>query len=633
MLDLEKYSASQREAICHGSGPALVLAGPGSGKTSVLTKRLQYLIQELLIPPEKILVVTFTKAAAREMQERFERLMQGASAVCFGTFHSVFYRILQEHHKNSPFTILNEQEKTFFLRQVLRQQRINEDYLEILQECFGKIKNKQPLQEMELPQELSKEQLAALFEAYRERCREKNKLDFDDMAYECLRLFQSRPDILKKWQARFSYLLVDEYQDIAPIQAELLTLLALPEKNVFAVGDDDQTIYGFRGADTKCMLDFPKKYQGARTIFLETNYRSRPDIVEAATRVISQNKDRFFKRQTAARESGGYEAVSCQGFSLRKEEYEELISVLQEYEKNGKLNECAVLYRKNKDAGRLIRMLEKKRIPYHCTEKKQNLKTHFITQDITAYLRLIEGDRRRKTLFQIMNRPERGLGRDCCREETFSFLELKQVPKLEADCKRAKNMSLYAKLMYIRKGFGYENWLLQEKAKETEGCTSLEKEEYREILHELMEKAKQLSGIREWEAWLLEKEDTERQNADRRNAGGKKPGVSILTYHACKGLEFECVILPDLIEGIVPHKKASGVAELEEERRMFYVAMTRAKERLYLYYLTGTKEEPETMSRFLPYSSSASTSSSNSALSRYSSNASATISYSSSSSM
>lgn len=629
MLDLEKYNASQREAICHGSGPALVLAGPGSGKTSVLTKRLQYLIKELPVSPNQILVVTFTKAAAREMQGRFEHLMGEKLPVCFGTFHSVFYRILQEYHKNTPLTILTEQEKTALLRQLLRQKQLSEDYLTDFLDCFAQIKNKQVLQEDKLPQEITKEQITSLFEDYRAKCKERNKLDFDDMAYECLRLFQSRADILKRWQKRFSYLLVDEYQDIAPIQEEILALLALPENNIFAVGDDDQTIYGFRGADTKCMLDFPKKYPDTKLICLEINYRSRPEIVQAAASVIAQNKKRFPKMQrAAAKESDSGGAVSCQGFSLRAEEEEKIVTILKEYETCGKLNSCAVLYRKNRDADSLIRFLEKQQIPYVCTEKKQDLKSHFITKDITAYLRLIEGDRTRKNFYRIMNRPNRDLEREQVIEEQVCFAELKNVQKLEEDCKRAAGLSLFAKIMYIRKGFGYENWLLQEKAAQTDGNVRLEKEEYLDVLQELMEKARQFSGMKEWQAWLLEQEGT-----PLKRKGEREYGVHILTYHACKGLEFECIILPDLIEGIVPHQKAVKDAEIEEERRMFYVAMTRAKERLYLYYLTGTKEEPETMSRFLNHSSSASTSSSNSALSKYSSKASATASYSSSSSI
>ena len=624
--ELKKYNASQKEAICHGDGPALVLAGPGSGKTTVITKRLQYLITTLHILPQEILVVTFTKAAAMEMQQRFDRLMGERLPVCFGTFHSIFYRILQEHHKKESLTILTEKEKAAFMGQILRREQLAEDFIPAFLECFAQIKNNPSSVQIGLPENISQEHFRHIFDCYRKKCKENSKLDFDDMAYECLQLFQRRPDILKKWQERFVYILVDEYQDIAPIQEQVLSLLAMPENNIFAVGDDDQTIYGFRGANTESMLSFPKKYADARLVLLEMNYRSRPEIVRAAQAVIAKNKKRFRKQQKAARESLSAESISSMGFETQAEENKAIIERLGEYERLGQLEQCAVLYRKNKDAGRLIRLLEKEKMPYSCTEKKMRLQNHFITEDITAYLRLLEGDRTRKNFYKIMNRPDRGLDRELFREEKLCFFEEKSMQKLKEDCKRAEKLSLFARLMYIRKGFGYEDWLLNRKTND-----EAEREEYKEILQELQEKAKQLSGMKEWEMWLQEKANDDSRQSDGKNTGLGK-GVRILTYHACKGLEFDCVILPDLNEGIVPHKKAVKEAELEEERRMFYVAMTRAKEKLFLFYLTGTKEEPETMSRFLNYSSS-STSSSNSALSRYSSNASATISYSSSSSI
>lgn len=635
-MDLGHYNASQREAICHGSGPALVLAGPGSGKTSVLTKRLQYLITEYHIPPEKILVVTFTKAAAGEMQQRFYHLMEEKLPVCFGTFHSVFYRILQEYHKNDPLTILTEKEKTEILKEILQMEGIDESYLVQFLEYFTQIKNTALWEAGETEDGISQERIWQIFERFRRFCKERGKVEFDDMAYECFRLFEERMEIRKKWQNRFSYLLVDEYQDIAPIQEKVLQFLAMPENNLFVVGDDDQTIYGFRGADTGCMLDFPKRYKGTKQIFLEMNYRSRPGIVEAASLVISKNKERFLKKQKAAREEGEKEAVTICGFENKKEEYDQILRLLKENKEEGKLKKCAVLYRKKKDADLLIYLLEKEEIPYVWAERNQSLKTHFITEDITAYLRLIDGDRTRKNFYQIMNRPQRGLDRACCPDEKISFSGLRGGKKLLEDCERAKDLSLFARVMYIRKGFGYEKWLFSEKVKKDGG--QIKKEEYQEILCLLMEKAKQFSGRKEWEEWLTDSD--EEKEKERKKKSGKKTGedgkaedaVTILTYHGCKGLEFDHVFLPDLNEGIVPHKKAVKEKEIEEERRMFYVAMTRAKETLHLYYLTGTKEEPETMSRFLHYSSS-STSSSNSALSRYSSKASATISYSSSSSI
>lgn len=654
-IDLNAYNASQREAICHSSGPALVLAGPGSGKTTVLTKRLQYLIHVYHIPPQNILVVTFTKAAAQEMQQRFQKLEGIRLPICFGTFHSIFYRILKEYHaecsaqdfKQNPLTVLTDREKRTYMKQILLQERMDERYLSLFLEKFSLFKNGRPFAKLceELPEEITKERFSYLFERYRKKCSESQKLDFDDMAYECIKLFETRPDILKRWQKQFQYLLVDEYQDIAPIQEKLLFMLALPENNLFLVGDDDQAIYGFRGAGTESMLSFPQKYPETKQIFLEMNYRCRQEIVEAAGLVIAQNKKRFVKTQRAARASEKKNAVVCRNFAGWAEEYHCLLEQLREQEKAGGLKACAVLYRKNKDAEMLIKMLEQEGIPYvYSGSKPVRLQQHFITEDMTAYLRFLYGDRTRKNFFRIMNRPERGIAREGCIEERIEFKQLRtwhsydpavmeHIQKLEQACRYVSHMPLFAVMMYVRKALGYEAWLRDYSQYET-------KKENLYILTLLQEKAKKLHTLREWEEWI--KEDAAEKSLDS-PLPKSEDGLHILTYHACKGLEFDHVFMPDLNEGLVPHKKAALEEALEEERRMFYVGMTRARESLHLYYRTGTKKEPETMSRFLtvladrykaaePYSSS-STSSSNSALSRYSSKASATISYSSSSSM
>ena len=670
---LKGCNASQREAICHSDGPALVLAGPGSGKTTVLTKRLQYLITTLHIPPQEILVVTFTKAAALEMQQRFYHLVGEKSPVCFGTFHSIFYRILKEHqnhfsdHSNqNSLSILTEKEKTTFMRQILRREQITEEFVSAFLEQFKVIKGGSSDKNTEnsmsknmeknlsdllestewwkegLPEEMTLQRFLHIFECYRKKCKESGKLDFDDMAYECLQLFQSRPDVLRKWQKRFRYILVDEYQDIAPIQEQLLFLLAFPENNLFLVGDDDQAIYGFRGAGTESMLTFPKEYPDTKQIFLAMNYRSRPEIIEAAGKVISVNKKRFVKKQQAARESTDEERVICQGFAGEMEEYEEILRCLKEMEKEETLEQCAVLYRKNKDAEKLIRLLEQHRIAYAYIGKRKSLREHFITEDITAYLRFLSGNRSRKNFYRIMNRPERGIERESCKWETVSFLELKKwhgydreilehIQKMEDACERVKGFLLYAVVMYIRKGLGYEAWLRKNVGEESW-------KKHLDILQQLQELTRGMESLKDWERWLEKEEKASGEKQGRSQNIDK--GVRIMTYHGSKGLEFDSVIMPDLNEGSVPHKKAATEEEMEEERRMFYVGMTRAKEKLYLYYRTGTEKEPETMSRFLHVlrnenenQSSSSTSSSNSASSRYSSKASATISYSSSSSI
>ncbi len=660
MDKLQDFNASQREAICHERGPALVLAGPGSGKTAVITKRLQYLTQTLRIPPQEILVVTFTKAAAKEMQQRFELLAGERLPIRFGTFHAIFYHILKEH-SHIPLTILKEQEKTEYLHRILKRERLEPELAEPLLAWFGRIKNG-PLgfptafapghgtghadvqgnsghgagyadvpggsgfgagyasvqgdswhctgyADMpgnsglgagyaDVPDEIGigAPQAERIFLAYRDLCRERGKLDFDDMAYECLRLFAESPETLRIWQRRCRYVLADEYQDIAPIQERLLFLLAQPENNLFAVGDDDQAIYGFRGAGTESMLSFPRHFLGAKEIFLEMNYRCRPGIIEAACAVISQNKARFPKTQRPARERSMKEEVICRGFPDQESENDNILEILRVLRQEGALSACAVLYRKSADAQPLINLLKGSGIPCGGLQGQKGLSGHFITEDIRAYLRFIAGERTRKNFYRIMNRPERGIDRESCPQETVAWEELlswhqydrdviNNIRKLERDCLMAGTMSPYAAMMYVRKGFGYENWL-------RERYRGAQLEGYLETLLRLQKLAGRAACLKEWEDLLDKGKDGCGEEAE----GG---GVRILTYHASKGLEFDHVILPDLNEGIVPHRKAESAPQIEEERRMFYVAMTRAKERLYLFYQEGTKEEPETMSRFL----------------------------------
>ena len=586
-----QYNASQREAILHRDGPALVLAGPGSGKTTVITKRLQTLIETKAALPQEIAVITFTKAAALQMQQRFFELAKGSLPVRFGTFHSFYYHILQEHQVSDSQKLLTEQEKRAYIRQILRKRGLSEELAPHFLEQIEKLKNGEEVKEVEI---------LSVFEAYRRLCRERGRLDFDDMAYECLRLLSEQKEIRQLWQKRLKYFLVDEYQDIAPIQERLLELLAQPQNNLFLVGDDDQAIYGFRGAGPESMLTFPKRYADTKKIILETNYRSTPEIISAAGRVIQENKERFAKKQIPVKASGGRESFCCRAFAGRDEQLNHITEQLLQIKQQRRLSECAILYRKHADAKPLLAALDKRGIPYVQEGRRKSWLGHFVTEDVTAYLRFFAGNRERGNFYRIMNRPMRRIERAGCRERIcfselcryhlYDYHIVKEIKKLEADCLRVAKMPPFAALMYLRKAMGYEKYLTQEYA-------GAQKEEAFLILEKLQEFSKSIADISLWESSL----EAEKCRMDKpgQTEMQEQNGVHIMTYHAAKGLEFDTVILPDLNEKILPHKRAATEQEIEEERRLFYVGMTRAKERLYLYYCTGTKEEPETMSRFL----------------------------------
>lgn len=576
----KQFNAAQWAAISHRDGPALVLAGPGSGKTTVLTERIRYLVQECQVKPDQIMVVTFTKAAALEMQRRFEQLVGMLLPVRFGTFHSIYYHILKDTYQ--------------------------EDFPIYLKEYCTDRKTKQ--------------------------------VDFDIMEEACLRVLRERADILGRWREYAHYLLVDEYQDINSRQGQLLHLLSEPDHHIFMVGDDDQSIYGFRGAGTELMLSLPEQYPDLRQIVLEYNYRSDPDIIDCAGQVIRENKKRFVKAQKSGRiKADGDQAVCLRGFEDSESEIREIVALCRQWQKTGTLERSAVLFRKKSDSISLVETLRREGIPFCGGESGQSLCEHFVWEDLCAYWKLIHGNCDRGNFIRIMNRPYRGIRRADCRHGTLDLFRMSEdfepgslpyqsLKKLLGDVRMASGLSLYAAIMYIRKGMGYERYLREE----AEGGSR-----YRENGIEVMCRIQSMAKrFQDWES--MEKEVRSKENGTEKGCG--QSGLHIMTYHGSKGLEYDNVILPELNERIVPHRKAASKDEVEEERRMFYVAMTRAKDRLYLFYRIGTKREPEQPSRFLRClldqdHSSSSTSSSNSALSRYSSKASATDSYSSSSSI
>ena len=367
----------QAEAIAHRDGPMLVLAGPGSGKTYTITQRIRCLIEEGGVQPDSILVITFTRAAAEEMKGRFFRLTEGKFyPVNFGTFHAIYYHILKSAYHYQSGNILSEHEKRELLKTVLFRQKglpsMEEDQLELLLNQISRYKNDGcpgvlPDGPQEMPQAgaLSKEQFFAVYSAYSREAKERRKLDFDDMVLECRNLFLQYPSILAAWQKKFRYILVDEFQDINAMQYEVLRMLALPENNLFVVGDDDQSIYAFRGARPEFMLGFQKDYPQARRVELSINYRSTPEILSCAGKLISVNKNRFEKKSRAA--SGHGEAVRFLGFPDREAQNEKIAGELLEAgEERGK---TAVIFRTNRDAAELAELLTKKGIPFWMKEK------------------------------------------------------------------------------------------------------------------------------------------------------------------------------------------------------------------------------------------------------------------------
>ena len=371
-----KLNRGQDEAIKHGNGPCMVLAPPGSGKTLIVTERTRYLIEESGVRPDQILVITFTRYAAREMKERFERLTAGKNyPVTFGTFHSIFYGILKCAYGIGANNLMSEKESSVLLQEVLDQTDIEstpevEDEEELVRELLrevGMVKNGLCHLKDFHSKYLTQDEFAEVFRSYEHQKKELKKFDFDDMLVLCYELFQSRPDVLAQWQKKFRYVLIDEFQDINRIQYDVIRMLAQPENNLFVVGDDDQAIYGFRGADSELMLGFGKDFPDAKQILLGMNYRSTANIVQNSLKLIENNVERYSKKLEANREGG-----SCLHIQEVKDPVEEAEYVLEEIQKckeNGiKEEEIAILFRVHTDARAVVEAMVERKIPFQMKE-------------------------------------------------------------------------------------------------------------------------------------------------------------------------------------------------------------------------------------------------------------------------
>ncbi len=591
-----QVSNAQETAITHKDGPAMVLAGPGSGKTLVITQRTKYLIEQAGVRPQEILVITFTRAAAEEMKNRFLALMKehSARAVTFGTFHAVFFTILKHAYHYSAADILTEDKKYQILLQLLHESKLAvEDERELISELAAEIsivKNERISLDHYYSKSCPAELFREFFRKYEKIHVQQRLIDFDDMMTYTYELLTARRDILEAWQRKFRYILVDEFQDINLLQYAILRLLALPENNLFIVGDDDQSIYRFRGAKPEIMLNFPKDYPDAAQIVLNRNFRSVAPVIRAAQAVITENIHRFSKQAEHVRPGG--EAIDIREFDGQDHESLYLVKAVQESLQNGTApNEIAVLFRTNLGARPYAERLMEFNIPFEMHDALPNIYEHWIAKDLFAYLHLAREGLDRKEFLQVMNRPKRYIGRDAIDAPVVSLDTLRlyyedrdwmldRIDRLEQDLKLLRGMAPFAAVNYIRYGMNYDEYL-------TEYARSrrIRAEELMEILDEIQQGAKPFRTVEEWYAHL---EEYREYLAQQRGKKEQDPdAIELATLHSSKGLEFEEVFLVDVNEGTIPHRKASIEADIEEERRLFYVGMTRAKDRLHLFY---TKE-------------------------------------------
>ena len=603
----KKLNTAQQKAVCHETGPMLVLAGPGSGKTTVLLCRISRLLERGLAKPQEILALTFSKAAAEEMKSRFENL-NGASGVSFGTFHSIFFRILRSRYGWNVEQIFQEEERRSILRNSIEAEKWD---IPDLEEYISQFLSQLSLMNSELeqpnrftPTGMPVEEFRKLYRAYEGYKERHEKLDFDDMLTQCYQLLREDAAVREYWQRKYKFILVDEFQDVNQAQFACLQILAEKHQNLFVVGDDDQSIYAFRGARPDFLLHFPTLYPAAKKVTLNTNYRSTERIVNLAERVIGNTEVRFVKNMKGIGEAG--DKVT---FFLAEDAAKEAAHIAEKIgrllDEGVPLTEIAVIYRTNLQGGAFARELYKRGIPYDLRDNSGNVYEHWVAKDLLAYLLLAENEESDSALRRILNKPKRYIGKDLLAEaETMPYTLLRSffvcpslkgwqeenLENLRIDLNQIRKRTPYDALKYIRKVIGYDEYLEEFAAYRRTSAQVLQ-----EIADEIMETAKDCADVRSFRE-QLERLSLQMKEQSRKK-GQKRNGVALMTMHGAKGLEFRAVFLPSLVEGIVPHEK--GMDTVAEERRLFYVAMTRASEKLCLSAILQRYEKERKPSRFL----------------------------------
>lgn len=613
----EGLNPEQERAVLQTEGPVLILAGAGSGKTKTLTHRIAYLIAEKGISPMNILAVTFTNKAAQEMRERIERLLAKGSEGHFehtalpqvGTFHNICARILRREITvlgyDQRFQILDDQDQQTLMKKVMKELELDSDQVRprALLEAISRAKNAFLDEGQFLAQAGSfyEEIVAKAYARYQKELRESNALDFDDLIRFTVKIFQEHPEVLERYQKLFRYIMVDEYQDTNHPQYLLIHLLGKQHQNIFVIGDDYQSIYGWRQADIRNILNFEKDYPEAAVITLDRNYRSTQIILDAADGVISRNRDQRHKKLWT--ELSGGELVTRVPASDEEAEARFIGETVNRGHKAGKpFRHFAVLYRTNAQSRALEEMFLRLNVQYRIVGGLKFYQRKEI-KDMIAYVRLLENPRDFLAIERIINEPKRGVGKVTL-EKWYAFARSKELNFLDAAYQLDDTLGIQAGKRQAIKDFAdlFFKWqafrdasgetlasLLRKVADESGYLENLddgtpEGETRRENVRELFsvaEKFKDASIDQALHSFLEEvalASDTDELNAEA-------DAVQVMTVHSAKGLEFPTVFIIGLEEGIFPHSRSAlSPQEMEEERRLMYVALTRAKEKIYLLY-------------------------------------------------
>lgn len=611
------FSKEQKSAIHFKDGPALVLAGPGSGKTTVIVNRIISLIKEHSVSPSSILVITFTKAAAKSMRQRFLSLTgESYVSVTFGTFHAVFFSMLRHAYNYSAGSIIKADIQYNYIRNAamgfeLEYPDENEMVTGIISE-ISRVKSNRLCIDTYEAVSCPATTFRLIYKKYENMLISRRMIDYDDMIIMCYELLSKRADYRKAWQDKYKYILVDEFQDINKAQYDTIKLIAGKQANLFVVGDDDQSIYAFRGSKPDIMLGLSTEYRDIVQMYLNTNYRCSSEIVAGARSLIEYNKVRFAKDIRSCGMCLGRIKV-CKMADI-EEEALYLSKEVRELIADGiKPEEIAVISRTNIISNIYYTRLNSDGVACRTLTAVHNIYDSWLMQDIAAYMRLSQGMYDKENAVRIINKPSRYIKRALI-TQPFNFEHLRKcydgdeglikiINDMQFDIKMLSHMSPYAAVNYILKGIGYEDYINEEIIRKR-----LNKEEVYAKLTEIKTLSRKYMDIKQWLKYIDEQaEKTEQENKSDKRQGNQKNSdekdsagaVNIYTMHSCKGLEFKAVFIMDVCEGIIPYNKAVLDNEIEEERRLMYVAMTRAKEKLYLVYPIKRYGHDTAASRFI----------------------------------
>ena len=598
MISIDKLNENQLKAVNHLDGPCMVLAGPGSGKTRVITYRIANMVVNKNIKPTSILAISFTKASSIEMKNRALSLSNDfrMNKVTYGTFHSVFFRILRYFENYNIESILDEKTKRIGLKNILKGLNIeNADDDETIGQVINEISyvKNELMDKRDFKSEvLTNDEFIKVYNFYEEYKQQMNKIDFDDMLIKTYELLKNNKAALDRVRSVYRYILVDEFQDINKVQFEALKLIANPSNNIFVVGDEDQSIYGFRGSRPDFLLEFEEYFSNTKKVLLDINYRSKGEIINIANRLIEKNTNRYEKVIKCGQGNG-----AKVNYISPEDSEEEAVYIAKDIknkvqEDYTEYTDFAVIYRTNIQSRALVDVFMDMRIPFVVKDSIVTIYDHWAAQDILAYLRIGVNPNSNKDWIRIINKPFRYISKDNLNliKDEPDFInslinkcdlhpkQVKTINDLDIDISFVKGLNPKNAISYIRTTLDYDRYIL-------DYCTNrkIKTNGLIEILNELESSATNFKTIQEY---LEHIERVKSEIVDNKN-NKETDGVIFTTMHSAKGLEFKNVYIIGANEGTIPHEKSYEIDneekkndQIEEERRLMYVAITRAEENI-----------------------------------------------------